>query len=81
MANRAHEMAAAPAASPSREAKAYAQLVDERKRRPKKTKTLVQIPAWWVWALTPNASKAERTTRTMVPGMSAGCSIWTHAGA
>lgn len=34
--------------------------------RARKTKTSVQTPARWVAALTPNASKAVRMTRTVV---------------
>jgi hypothetical protein len=34
--------------------------------RARKTKTFVQMPAGWSWALTPNASKAVRMTRTVV---------------
>ena len=67
MANSAHVMAAAPAASPSLLAKAYAAAVDSRKMNAKKTKTLVQMPALWVCELTPKASNKEITTRTMVP--------------
>lgn len=67
MAKRAQVMAAAPAASPSLLAKAYAAAVDSRKTKARKTKILVQIPALWVYELTPNASNRERTTRTMVP--------------
>lgn len=33
---------------------------------PRKTKTLVQIPALWSSALTPKASKAVRMTKTVV---------------
>jgi len=67
MAKRAQVMAAAPAASPSLLAKAYAAAVDSRKTKARKTKILVQIPALWVCELTPKASNRERTTRTMVP--------------
>ena len=45
--------------------------MDSRKTKARKTNTLVQIPALWVWELTPNASKRERTTRTIVPPLSA----------
>jgi hypothetical protein len=34
--------------------------------KPKKTKDLVKIPAFVVAALTPNASKAVRMTKTVV---------------
>jgi hypothetical protein len=67
MANRAQVMAAAPAASPSLLAKAYAAAVDSRKTNARNTKILVQTPALWVCELTPNASNRERTTRTIVP--------------
>jgi hypothetical protein len=67
MAKRAQVMAAAPAASPSLLAKAYAAAVDSRKTKARNTKILVQTPALWVCELTPNASNRERTTRTMVP--------------
>jgi len=40
---------------------------EERKtHRARKTKTFVQIPAPWVIAFTPKASKAVMTTRTVV---------------
>jgi hypothetical protein len=54
MAKRAQVMAAAPAASPSLLAKAYAAAVVSRKTNARKTKSFVQMPALWVWALTPN---------------------------
>jgi len=56
-------MAMEPARSPSGEEKAYAAEVDSRKRRERKTKTLVKMPAWWWSALTPNASKPVRKIR------------------
>lgn len=67
IAKRAHVMAAAPAASPSLLANAYAAAVDSRNTKARKTKILVQTPALWVCALTPNASNRDRITRTMVP--------------
>ena len=67
MANRAQVMAAAPAASPSLLAKVYAAAVVSRKTKARKTKALVQMPAWWVCAFTPKASNKESTTKTMVP--------------
>ena len=45
MAKRAQVMAAAPAASPSALAKAYAAAVVSRKTKARKTKILVQMPA------------------------------------
>jgi len=59
-------IAIAPARSPSGDEKEYATEVDSRKKRARKTKTLVKIPALWVLALTPKASKAVRRTKTVV---------------
>lgn len=70
MANKAQVMAAAPAASPSLLAKAYAAAVVSRNTNARKTKILVQMPALWVCAFTPKASNRESTTRTMVPAIS-----------
>jgi hypothetical protein len=71
IANRAQAMAAAPAASPSLLAKAYAVAVDSRKMKARKTNALVQRPALCLCASTPKASNALRTMRTTVPGESA----------
>ena len=54
------------ARSPSGEENAYVAAVASRKKSARKTKTLVQMPARSLKASTPNASKSERTTKTVV---------------
>jgi len=66
MAKRDQQIAMEPAMSPSEEEKAYAAEVASRKKRARKTKIFVQIPAGSTRAFTPNASKAVRRMRTVV---------------